>query len=83
MEDAITYHRGTMVPHGYTPHYYRPNIPENYLDKLRSVVATFRYRHKIAQLKEHGVDCSCYLYVPEVDPTTGDIYYGWEKHCHI
>ena len=71
------------MPPGYTPYSYRPNIPESYLDKLRSVVATYRYRHKIAQFKEDGIDFSCYLYVPEVDPTTGDVFHEREDHCHI
>ena len=43
MEDAVTYHRNTLVPNGYAPNSFRPNIPESYLDKLRSLVATYRY----------------------------------------
>lgn len=43
MEDAVTYHRNTLVLNGYAPNSLRPNIPESYLDKLRSLVATYRY----------------------------------------
>ena len=41
MEDAITYHRNTLVPNGYAPNSFRSNIPESYLDKLRSLVGTY------------------------------------------
>lgn len=83
MEDAVTYHRNTLVPNGYAPNSFRPNIPESYLDKLRSLVATYRYRHRIQQFKEEGYDFSSYMYVPEVDPTTGAVFHEQEDHCHI
>lgn len=83
MEDAVTYHRNALVPNGYAPNSFRPNIPESYLDKLRSLVATYRYRHRIQQFKEEGYNFSCYLYVPEVDPTTGAVFHEREDHCHI
>ena len=83
MEDAVTYHRNTLVPNGYAPNSFRPNIPESYLDKLRSLVATYRYRHSIQQFKEEGHDFSSYMYVPEVDPTTGAVFHEREDHCHI
>lgn len=49
MEDAVTYHRNTLVLNGYVPSSFRPNIPESYLDKLHSLVVTYRYRHRIQQ----------------------------------
>ena len=52
-----------------------------YLDKLRSLVATYRYRHRIQQFKEEGYDFSSYMYVPEVDPTTGAVFHEREDHC--
>ena len=83
MEDAVTYHRNTLVPNGYAPGSFRPNIPESYLDKLRSIVATYCYRHRIQKFKEEGHDFSCYMYVPELDPTTGAVFHEREDHCHI
>jgi len=82
MEDAVTYHGNTLVPNGYAPNSFRPNIPESYLDKLRSLVVTYRYRHRIQKFKEEGYDFSCYMYVPEVDPTTGAVFHEREDHCH-
>ena len=72
-----------MVPPGYVPNSFKPNVPESYLDKLRTVVATYRYRHKLKEYKEEGIDFSCYLYVPEVNPTTGEVFHEREDHCHI
>lgn len=83
MEDAVTHHRASLVPPGYVPNSFKPNVPESYLDKLRTVVATYRYRHKLKEYKEEGIDFSCYLYVPEVDPTTGEVFHEREDHCHI
>ncbi|KAK3717701.1 hypothetical protein QZH41_009789 [Actinostola sp. cb2023] len=83
MEDAVTYLRGKLVPPEYTPFPFRANTPESYLDKLRSLVATYRFRHTLKQFQEDGIDFSLYLYVPETDPTTGEVFHEREDHCHI
>ncbi|KAK3741752.1 hypothetical protein QZH41_000568 [Actinostola sp. cb2023] len=83
MEDAVTFIRGRLVPPGYQAHPFRTNTPESYLDKLRSLVATYRYRHSVKLLKEGGIDFSLYVYIPETDPTTGDGFHEREDHCHI
>ncbi|KAK3698611.1 hypothetical protein QZH41_014593, partial [Actinostola sp. cb2023] len=83
MEDAVTFIRGRLVPPGYQAHPFRTNTPESYLDKLRSLVATYRYRHCVKLLKEGGIDFSLYVYIPETDPTTGDVFHEREDHCHI
>ena len=82
-EDALTSLRGALVPPGYEPYPFRPNVRETLLDKLRSLVATYRYRHRIEELKTQGVDFTTYLYVPEMDPITGDYFHEREDHCHI
>ena len=82
-EDALTRMRGALVPPGYEPHPFRPKVLESLLDKLRSLVATYRYRHRIEELAADGVDLTCYLYVPEMDPITGDFFHEREDHCHI
>jgi hypothetical protein len=84
LEDAVTYLRGNLVPQGYTPYTFRPATEmESLLDKLRTLVATYRFRHRINEVKEEGVDFSCHLYVPERDPITGDDFHEREDHCHI
>ena len=82
-EDALTVVRRALVPPGYEPYPFRPKVPETLLDKLRSVVATYRFRHRILELKTQGVDFSGYLYIPEMDPITGDHFHEREVHCHI
>ena len=82
-EDALTRLRGALVPPGYQPYSFRPKVQESLLDKMRSLVATYRYRHRIEELKAQGVDFSLYLYVPEVDPITGEHFHEREDHCHI
>ena len=83
LEDAITYLRGKLVPEGHDPYPFRTNTPESFLDKLRSLVATYRFRARIAELKLEGIDFSTYLYVPEKDPVTKDIFHEREDHSHI
>ncbi|XP_078357969.1 uncharacterized protein LOC144642774 isoform X1 [Oculina patagonica] len=71
--DALTRLRGALVPQGYAPHSFRPKVTESRLDKLRSLVATYRYRHRITELAAEGVDLKTYLYVPEMDPVMATI----------
>lgn len=84
LADAVTYLRGQLVTEGYTPYTFRPNtVKESMLDQLRSLVATYRFRHRVAELKASGVDFTIHLYVPEVDPINGDYFHEREDHCHI
>lgn len=83
LEDAVTYIRGRLVPAGYTPYPFRKNTEESLLDKLRSVVATYTFRHRIRELQEEGVDFTQHLYVPEVDPVTGRVRHDRADHNHL
>ena len=83
MEAAVTYIRSRLVPNGYRAYPFRTNTPESFLDILRTVVATYRFRHRIEVLKREGIDFSMYLYIPEIDPSTGDVFHEREDHCHI
>ena len=51
LEDAVTYIRGQLVPAGYTPYSFRRDTPESLLDKLRSTVATYKFRAAIDHWK--------------------------------
>ena len=51
-EDAVTSVRGSLVPE------------ESLADKLRSLVATCLYWHRIEELQREGVDFTCHMYVP-------------------
>ncbi|XP_066278595.1 uncharacterized protein [Branchiostoma lanceolatum] len=82
-EDALHHIRKDLVYEGYTYHSWKPHVPENEVDMLRSVVATYRFRARIGELKEGGVDFSSHLYVPEIDPTTGNTHHEREDHNHI
>ena len=83
LEDAITFIRGSLLPHGYQPYPFRKDTQETMLDKLRSIVATFVYRHTIQEFKQEGVDFIQHLYVPEVDPTTDEERHDRGDHNHI
>ena len=83
LEDAVTHVRGKLVPDGYQPYPFRPNTPESLLDKLRSLIGTYRFRARVNEYKLQGIDFSTYLYVPEVDPVTKEIFHEREDHCHI
>lgn len=83
-ETAITNIRQKLVvPAGQTPHPFRRNTPESFLDKLRSVVATYLYRERIQKLKEENVDFSTYMYVPEIDPIMGTPRHDRSDHNHL
>lgn len=83
LEDSVTFLRQSLVPGGNQPCSFKVDTPENFTDKLKSLVATYRFRHRVEELKGQGVDFSTYLYIPEIDPVTGDVYHEREDHCHI
>lgn len=83
LEDAVTYTRNSLVPAGYRPFPFRVNTEESFLDKLRSVIGTYRFRHAVKTYKEKGVDFSTYVYVPEFDEEIGEYFHEREDHCHI
>lgn len=77
------YVRGKLVPDGYAPYPLRKDTPESFLDKLRSVVATYQFRHDVQYWKDKGVDFSTYLYVSEIDPFTGEVHHERSDHNHL
>lgn len=83
LEDAVTFVRGKLVPDGHAPYPFRKDTPESLLDKLRSVVATYQFRCDVQHWKHQGVDFSLYVYVPQVDPITGDIHHERADHNHL
>ena len=83
VEDAVTRVRGKLVPDGYQPYPFRSNTPESFLDKLRSSIGTYRFRARINEYTLQGIDFSTYLYIPEVDPVTKEIFHEREDHCHV
>ena len=83
LDQSITVIRNSLVPAGYVPHPFRPNTEESLLDKLRSILATYRFRRAIKVYQADGVDFSTYLYVPEFDEQTGEYFHEREDHCHI
>ena len=83
LEDAITNIRGKLVPDGYIPYPFCTNNPETLLDKLRSIAATYQFRHIVQYWKDHGIDFSLYMYVPEVDPITQEIRHDRSDHNHV
>lgn len=82
-EDSIVYLRGKLVPEGYTPYPFRKDTPESSIDRLRSLVSTYVYRHTITTLRSEGRDFSQHLYVPEIDKTTCQQYHERGDHNHI
>ena len=84
LADAVTFTGNKLVPTGHSPHPFSTNvIPESYQNQLRSLVATCRFRHRLQQLEEQGVDFYYHLYVLEMDPLTGFFYHERGDHCHV
>ena len=53
LEDAITFLHQKLVPYGYHPYPFKVDMPESFLDKLRS--------RSVNELKWEGMDFSTYL----------------------
>lgn len=83
LHDALVNLRGSMVPQGYTPHPFRPHVPESELDMLRSIAATCTFRSTIKYWQEREVDFATYMYVPEIDPITKSVRYDRGDHNHV
>ena len=83
LDDAITNVRGCLVPQGYSLFPFRGDTPESLLDKLRSIVATYKFCACVNYWKERDADFSKYLYVPEVDPITEEERHDRGDHNHL
>ena len=75
--------RGSQVPEGHSPYSFRRDTQESLLYKLRSVVATYRFRASIEYWKARGADFSTHLYVPEIDPVTEEERHDRGDHNHL
>ncbi|XP_064622698.1 uncharacterized protein LOC135484921 isoform X2 [Lineus longissimus] len=82
-EEAIDQVRQELVPVGYEPCPWRPNCPESYLEKLRSILGTMYFRNSVESWSNRGVDFRHHLYIPEVDPTTNQVHHERADHCHL
>ncbi|XP_078618099.1 uncharacterized protein LOC144885838 [Branchiostoma floridae x Branchiostoma japonicum] len=82
-EDALHHIRKDLIPEGYTYHTWRLHMEETELEMMRSIIATYRFRARIEELKLEGVDFTKYLYIPEVDPITHQEHHDREDHNHI
>ena len=71
------------APADYQPYPYRFGAPGDYVAKCRTVLATYIFRHRIAELKAEGRDFTMYLYIPEKDAATGDSFHDRADHCHL
>ncbi|CAH1242354.1 Hypp6614 [Branchiostoma lanceolatum] len=80
-EDAVVFLRGQLSPPGYSPATFRMNSPEGHVDRLRSILATFRYRKRLDEFAAQGIDMKHHMYVPEQE---GGVHvHRREDHCHI
>lgn len=75
---AVTQLRNSLVPAGYDSYPFRPRTVESLVDKLRSLVSTYRFRHAVRKYKEEGVAFCLFLYVPEFCVETGDYFHERE-----
>ena len=69
-EDAVKYVRGKLVPEGYQPYPFKRNTQETLLYSMRSLVATYLFRHTVNEYKADGVDFSLYVYTGCIKKTT-------------
>ncbi len=82
-EAAVAVVRRELLSPDYEPFPYRSGRDETHLDKMRSIIANYKLRAVIEELKTEGVDFSTYLYVPEIDPISHDTIHERGDHNHI
>ncbi len=84
-DGALTIVRNELVPPGYEPHTWKGNgRKESTVDKMRSIVLTYRFRAEHQRLKEEeGRDFTYSVYVPEVDPVTMRAKHARADHNHL
>jgi hypothetical protein len=81
--EAVKRIRMSLVPEGFEPFPFRNGTEECLGDMLKSIVATYRFRHSVNKYMSEGVDFSTYIYIPEIDDATGEAFHEREDHCHI
>ena len=82
-QEAVSHVREGLVPPGYQAHPFRKDVPESFLDKLRSMVGTFMYRHQVEEWERKGVPFKTHLYVPEYDDHCRGVHHDRGDHNHI
>ena len=60
-----------------------PGRTKGIKDKLRSILAQFKYQHRLQQWEQKGVEFRTYLYVPEVHPETNEEFCEREDEAHV
>ncbi len=73
----------TEMRTSYGPCTFRTGTPESYIDRLRTLVATFHYKQTLQEYCSKGVDFAHHLYVPEIDSITGNEFHERADHGHL
>jgi len=58
-------------------------VTETFDDQLRSILAQLDYANIISKYEENGVPFRTHMYVPEVHPATGQVFYEREDDAHL
>ena len=56
---------------------------ESLEEEMKSILAQYEYSSTIKGFQERGVPFCTYMYVPEVHPETGEIFYEHEDDAHL
>ena len=84
LSEALLVVRQQLVPSGYAYEKWRAGAPETQKEVMQSIFATYRFREELdILLVRYKADFKHHMYVPEVDPITGEIYHAREDHNHI
>ena len=62
---------------------FRSGIPESYIEKMRTIIATLYYKYMLQDYAAKGVDFIHHLYVPEVDSITMMEFHERADHGHL
>ncbi len=62
---------------------FRYGIPESYIEKMRTIIATMYYKYILQDYAAKGVDFIHHLYVPEIDSITKMELHERADHGHL
>ncbi|XP_028394429.1 uncharacterized protein LOC114518616 [Dendronephthya gigantea] len=82
-ESAVHILRRTHFPHHHDPYPWVVGKTETANDCLKSLMAMYLFKSKVATSKDNGRDFSTHLYIPEYDEEIEEFFHEREDHNHV
>ena len=83
MTETLGFTSALTIRNELPPATWEPHCEEGETEMMKSVIATYNYRHLVDVHKAQGRDFTKHTYIPAVDPITGKKHKEQEDHNHI